>query len=98
MPPGSAKSHWQLFLVFEMVWIRLNVFGKTLGLNGKNLGCEGPPVPVNQLHTMALQVWRVWGWLVWDVNFWNPMALTLKLISCPCSGWGLFHAANVSTP
>lgn len=50
MPPGFARSHWQLFLGFEMGWVRLS---------GKNLGYEGPPVPMNQLQAMALQVLRV---------------------------------------
>lgn len=58
MPPGFAKSHWQLFLVFEMGWVRLS---------GKNLGCEGPPVPMNPLQAMALQTLK--DWLVWDGNF-----------------------------
>lgn len=55
MPPGFAKSHWQLFLLFQMGWVRLN--GKNLascpydptlshgptsveGLGLAGLGCE----------------------------------------------------------
>lgn len=53
--------------------------GRVKLARGKGLGCEGPPIPANQLQVMATQVWRVWDQPVLDVNFWDLISSALKL-------------------